>query len=357
MEPRRTVWLEDDGVHLIDQRRLPLELEILVCPTAEAVARAIEGLAVRGAPAIGVTAACGLAVGARELPAADPETFWAGLEQVAARLRRTRPTAVNLFWAIERAMARARQALEGGGPEAARAALAAEARAMADEDVAANRAIGRHGAELVPDGARVLTICNTGALATVDYGTALGVVRAAHEAGKAVSVWVAETRPVLQGARLTTWELARLGIPHTLVVDGAAGHLMRTGRVDLVLSGADRIAGTGDVANKIGTYSLAVLARAHGLPFYVAAPVSTVDLGIPDGEAIEIEERDPAEVTHLAGRALAAPGTPAANPAFDVTPHELVTAIITDRGVVRPPYGPGLRRAVETAGGPPRRSA
>jgi methylthioribose-1-phosphate isomerase len=344
-----TIAYADGAVRLLDQTRLPSQLVIRECRTAAELAEAIRTMQVRGAPAIGIAAAYALALGAREYPGADPAGFRTHLEQVAAVVRATRPTAVNLFWAVARALAVADAALAQGVP-AARAALLAFAERLREQDVALNRQMGAHGAVLIPDGARVLTHCNAGALATGGYGTALGVIRAAVEAGKRVHVWVDETRPFLQGARLTAWELQADGIPLTLITDNMAGHFMARGEVDLVVVGADRIAANGDVANKIGTYTLAVLAHAHGIPFYVAAPLSTVDLSLPDGTTIPIEERAPSEVTHLAGQRIAPEGVAAANPAFDVTPARYVTAIITECGVLRPPYEAALRAAAATAG-------
>src|SRR5579884_769891 len=303
---------------------------------------------VRGAPAIGATAAFGLALVGDQSRASDPAAWLAEVERAAEVLRATRPTAVNLSWALERCLEAARAAAPQG-VEPAKAALRACAQQLADEDARANRQMGQLGSALVPPGARVLTHCNAGALATVEFGTALGVIRAAHEAGKRVHVFVDETRPFLQGARLTAWELEQEGIPYTLITDNMAGHFLARGEIDLVVVGADRIAANGDVANKIGTYSLAVLARAHEIPFYVAAPTSTVDLRIPSGAAIPIEERSPEEVTHFAGQRVAPVGVTAAHPAFDVTPHRYVSAIITERGVHRPPYGPALAAAVRAA--------
>ncbi len=340
MRPLR--WC-DGALELLDQRRLPATEVWLRCTELEDVARAIETMAVRGAPAIGIAAAFGFYLGCRKLGAAA--TAEASRAAVAARLAATRPTAYNLFWALARMEAVARQC-SGLRPDAFLERLCQEAQAIADADVAANRAIGRHGQTVVPDGARVLTHCNAGALATGGYGTALGVLRAAREAGKRLGVLACETRPLLQGARLTAWELGREGMEVTLITDGMAGHFMARGEVDLVLVGADRIAANGDVANKIGTYSLAVLARAHGVPFYVAAPCSTVDLTVPDGAGIVIEERDPDEVLCCGGVRIAPPGATAANPAFDVTPHRYLTGIITDRGLLEPPFSPGLARLV-----------
>jgi methylthioribose-1-phosphate isomerase len=347
----RTLEFDPAGpaLRLIDQTRLPTDTAIVVCRSPDDVAEAIRAMRVRGAPAIGVAAAYGMALGALAFAGDDPDRFLAHLDAVAQRLASTRPTAVNLRWAIERACATARTVAPERGVPAARAALLALAHELAEADVATNRRIGAFGRELVPDGARVLTHCNTGALAAVDYGTALGVIRAAHEAGRSLHVLVDETRPFLQGARLTAWELQRLAIPMTLITDGMAGHFMAQGAVDLVVVGADRIAANGDVANKIGTYGLAVLAQAHALPFYVAAPTSTVDLRLGSGAEIPIEQRAAEEVTTIAGRPIAPPGTPAAHPAFDITPARLVTAIVTEQGVLRPPYERSLREAVERA--------
>jgi len=335
-------------VRLVDQTRLPTEVVEHECRAAADVAEAIRTMRVRGAPAIGVAGAYALALGAREYAGDDPSGFRVHLERVAAEVRATRPTAVNLFWAVARALAVADAALAAGVP-AAREALVDLAERLRAEDVALNRQLGQHGADLVPDNARVLTHCNAGALATAGYGTALGVVRGAVERGKRLHVYVDETRPFLQGARLTAWELQADGIPLTLITDNMAGYFMAQGKVDLVVVGADRIAANGDVANKIGTYSLAVLAHAHGIPFYVAAPTSTVDLSLATGESIPIEERSADEVTHFAGRRVAPEGIGVANPAFDVTPHRYVTAIVSEQGVLRPPFGPALAAAVRAA--------
>jgi methylthioribose-1-phosphate isomerase len=334
-----TLRWSDAGLVLLDQRRLPEREEYLLCATALEVAHAIEALAVRGAPAIGCAAAFGLALAAHTTGARDAAALAGEIEAAAKRLAATRPTAVNLFWAIERMRRRLAAALAGPGasPLRLRAALLAEAQAILAEDVAACRALGRHGAALVSEGARILTHCNAGALATGGYGTALGVVRAAVEAGRHVSVLADETRPFLQGARLTAWELAKDGIPVAVVTDGMPAHLMRRGEVDLVIVGADRVAANGDVANKIGTYGLALVARAHGIPFYVAAPVSTIDPATADGDAIPIEERGREEVARLAGTQLVPDGVPVRHPAFDVTPAALVTALVTERGVVHAP--------------------
>jgi methylthioribose-1-phosphate isomerase len=328
---------EDGRLALIDQTRLPTEEVERSCGSWPEVAEAIRSLVVRGAPAIGVAAAFGVVLAARASRATARSTLLADVEEAIKGLAVTRPTAVNLFWALDR-MRRTAEA----GPElsvgALRDRLLVEAQAILAEDLAANRAMGAHGAALVPEHARLLTHCNAGALATAGYGTAVGVIRAAHELGRLALVWVDETRPVMQGSRLTAWELAKEGIPHRLISDVAAGFVMKRGEVDLVVTGADRIAANGDTANKIGTYSVAVLARHHRIPFYVAAPCSTIDPSIPTGDSIVIEERDAAEVRGVAGRQTAPTASPVFNPAFDVTPAELITAIITERGVVRPPY-------------------
>lgn len=335
---------EESFLELLDQTALPHETRYLKCYDYSGVAAAIKRLAVRGAPAIGAAAAYGLVLAAKNIMArSSREDFIAGVEIAARELAATRPTAVNLRWALDRLIKRL-YAVEAVDPGALYDILLGEAHAIYREDVADNRKMGCYGQELIPDGARILTHCNAGALATAGYGTALGVVRAAREAGKAVSVYAGETRPLLQGARLTAWELLREGIPVTLITDNMAGYLMAKGKVDLVIVGADRIAANGDVANKIGTYSLAVLAEKHGLPFYVAAPVSTIDMSLTSGGEIPIEERDPAEVTHMAGRPLAPVGVNVWNPAFDITPHHMVTAIITDRGIVRATYRENLMK-------------
>ena len=326
-----------DCLRLLDQTRLPGEERTREYRRWEDVADAIRTLVVRGAPAIGVAAAFGIALAARQSRAATVDDLLADLDVALKGLAATRPTAVNLFWALDRMR---RTALEARGAtiEGVRARLLAEAEAILAEDVAANRALGDHGAELVAPGARILTHCNAGALATAGYGTALGVIRSAHAQGKVALVWVDETRPVMQGSRLTAWEMVREGIPHRLIADVVAASLMARGQVDLVVTGADRIAANGDTANKIGTYALAVLAKHHGVPFYIAAPFSTIDPAIVSGREIVIEERDAAEVRHVGGQPTAPEGSPVYNPAFDVTPAALITAIVTDRGVYRPPY-------------------
>ncbi len=342
-----TIELKDDVVVMVDQRKLPSTETYVTCRTAGDVARAIKSMVIRGAPAIGVAAAMGVALGMRRSTAPGTRRFTTEFQKTCDLLAATRPTAVNLFWAIERMKATfAAAAQAGASVEDLKARLVAEARAIHDEDVEACRRIGRFGADLVPDGARILTHCNAGALATAGYGTALGVVRGAVEQGKRVSVLADETRPFLQGARLTAWELTRDGIETTLITDNMAGALMRLGHVDLVVVGADRIAANGDVANKVGTYTVAVLAREHGLPFYVAAPLSTIDLATPDGSAIPIEERNEREVTHLAGTRIAPEGVRVRNPAFDVTPARFVTGIVTERGVALPPYDASLAALV-----------
>jgi methylthioribose-1-phosphate isomerase len=324
-------------VRLLDQRALPQRVQFLDCTTVKELVDAIRSLAVRGAPALGAAGAYGVALAAATVATAS------GVRAAATRVARARPTAVNLAWGVERGLA----AFAAGGA----AAALAEARAIAAADVAANRALGGFGAPLLGDGARVLTHCNTGSLATVGYGTALGVIRAAAESGTALHVWVDETRPLLQGARLTAWELDRLGIPYTVVADVMAGSLLATGDVDAVIVGADRIAANGDVANKIGTYSLAVLAHHHRVPFYVAAPTTTVDLRTPDGDAIAIEERDADEVLHFASVRTTPRRARAANRAFDVTPSSLVTAIVTERGVAHRPLRRSLRALVAAGEG------
>jgi methylthioribose-1-phosphate isomerase len=338
-----TIEWQDDAVVMVDQRKLPAREVYVRCRTAAEVARAIKTMVIRGAPAIGVAAAMGLALGMRRSRATGTRQFAAEFQKTAELLGGTRPTAVNLFWAIERMKACfARTAHAGGSVNEIRAALVAEATAIHDEDVASCRAIGAHGAAVLPRDARVLTHCNAGALATAGYGTALGVIRAAAEAGRLAMVFADETRPFLQGARLTAWELVREGIPTTVITDSMAGSLMRQGRVDVVVVGADRIAANGDFANKIGTYPVAVLAREHGVPFYVAAPWSTIDLATPDGSRIPIEERSAREVTHVGATLIAPEQARIYNPAFDVTPAALVTGIITERGIHRPPYQESL---------------
>lgn len=343
IEEIRTIeWLADGGVRMLDQTRLPCEEVYVECRDAEAVAEAIRSLRIRGAPALGVAAAMGLALGAQRLDARDVTSFLRDLRTIADMLARTRPTARNLSWGLERILTVAEKHRDLPLP-VLKTRLAEEAVKMHHEDIACNRAMGEHGQQLIKSGDTILTHCNTGALATVGYGTGLGVIRAAWEQGKRIQVLVDETRPVLQGARLTTWELNRLGIPSRLITDSMAGDFMRRGQVQAVVVGADRIALNGDVANKIGTYALAVLCRYHRVPFYVAAPVSTIDAALPTGDQIPIEERAPGEITSIAGIAIAPDGFPVANPAFDVTPAELVTALITDQGVLYPPFADAIQ--------------
>jgi len=337
-----TIRWTPDGVVMIDQTRLPLETVYVTAKTYGEVAEAIRTMIIRGAPAIGVAAAMGVALGALH-----SEDLAGDMPTICRTLAETRPTAVNLFWAIER-MRKLYEALAQLPPAAIREALVEEAKRIRLDDIAINEAIGRHGAPLVPDGKTVLTHCNAGALATAGFGTALGVIRAAVRAGKHIDVFADETRPFLQGARLTAWELQQDGIPTTVITDSMAGHFLKSGRIGCVIVGADRIAANGDVANKIGTYSVAVLAKESQVPFYVAAPVSTLDLALDSGERIPIEERAAKEVTHVQGVRVAAEGIMIANPAFDVTPHRYVTAIITERGVARAPYQESLRAIVES---------
>jgi len=399
----RTIFWQDDAVVMIDQRALPIVERYVTCTDYREVIAAIKDLTVRGAPAIGVAAALGIALGVRSLPDASPAMIRDSFDEICNQFAAARPTARNLFWGIERmkrcfdetlahlpggdeksrlsaaapsspskrsSSAKRRDAektlslfpgdaIDNGalgekvpvGKEAAgllmpiRQALIAEAIRIGEEDIAINRRLGVNGRDLIPDGARILTHCNAGALATAGYGTALGVIRAAWEDGKKLHVYVDETRPVLQGARLTAWELMRENIPCTLIADNMAGFLMKQGKVDLVIVGADRIAANGDTANKIGTYAVAVLARAHGIPLYIAAPLSTIDPAIADGSLIPIEERDPAELTHCGGVRTAPEGVSVWNPSFDVTPHDLIAAIITEAGVIRPPFEEGIRKA------------
>jgi methylthioribose-1-phosphate isomerase len=335
-----TIQWTPEGVVMIDQTKIPAEETYVTCTDSHQVAEAIRSMVIRGAPAIGVAAAMGVAIGvekANRTQPLDPQ-----VEAICAELAGTRPTAVNLFWAIDR-MKKLYGQLRGKPYEEIRDTLIREAILVREEDIAINRAIGKHGAELIPDGATVLTHCNAGALATAGYGTALGVIRAAVEAGKKVDVFADETRPFLQGARLTVWELQHDNIPATLITDNMAGHFLRAGKIACIVVGADRIAANGDVANKIGTYSVAVLAKENNIPFYVAAPISTLDLTLATGDLIPIEERAAGEVTHVFGVPIAPKGTEVRNPAFDVTPNRYVTAIITEKGVARAPYEKSLR--------------
>ena len=344
-----TIDIQDDVLVMVDQRKLPAQEIYVRCRTAPEVAKAIRTMVIRGAPAIGVAAAYGIALGMKRSTAKGTNQFAVEFQKICDLMAGTRPTAVNLFWAIDRLKAAfAAGAQSGESPEELAARLMREAQAIHDEDVANCRAMGAHGAAIMPDGGRVLTHCNAGALATAGYGSALGVIRAAVEQGKKIAVFADETRPFLQGARLTAWELVRDGINTTVITESMAGPLMRAGEIDVVVVGADRIAANGDTANKIGTYTVAVLAHEHKIPFYVAAPISTVDLNTPTGDAIPIEERDQREVSHLGTARLTPEGAHIRNPAFDVTPHRYITGIITERGILRPPYSDSLKTAVET---------
>jgi methylthioribose-1-phosphate isomerase len=360
----RHIWWEDAGpspealgqpgsgdgathgaLFLLDQRLLPAQEVAVRCDNVADVARAIKTMQVRGAPAIGCTAAYGMVLALQEGGSRVAADMIAGLAAAKEQLDQARPTAVNLAWATRRMLEVAERSSDADY-DATHRALINEAHAILAEDLAMCLAMGRHGSDLIPLRGHVLTHCNAGGLATAGYGTALAPIRLAHEQGRSVHVYVDETRPFLQGARLTAWELQRAGVPLTLITDNMAGYFMRRGEIDCVIVGADRIVANGDTANKIGTYSLAVLARAHGIPFYVAAPSSTVDFALAHGDAIPIEQRDPAEVTTLAGQPIAPDGVQAAHPAFDVTPHELITAIITERGVVYPPFEENLHRVL-----------
>jgi len=345
----KTVEWTKDGVRMLDQRLLPEQETYLMLRSYDEVAEAIKKMVIRGAPAIGVSAAMGIALGASQSVGTSVADLEDDLLYICDVMAKTRPTAINLFWAIERMRATFERAkTTTTNVEEVKKVLVAEALAIFDEDITANRAIGKFGGPLLPDGATVLTHCNAGALATAgDYGTALGVIRGARDAGKKIAVIADETRPFLQGLRLTAWELAKDEIPVTVITDNMAGHVMKSGKVDVVVVGADRIAGNGDTANKIGTYMVAVLAREHNIPFYVAAPLTTLDLKLKSGEEIPIEERDAKEVTHIREYQLAPDGINVHNPAFDVTPNHLITAIITDKGVARPPYDETLKQLFE----------
>src|SRR5215469_264618 len=342
----KTLEWTADGVRFIDQTKLPTEEVYVNCRTYQEVAAAIRDMIVRGAPAIGVAAAMGVALGIQQSSARDKQSLRREFDQISTVISETRPTAVNLFWAIRR-MREKLDSLAGRPLPEIKTALVHEAQQMYLEDIAANEAMGRHGATLMPNSGGVLTHCNAGALATCGYGTALGVIRAAVEQGKKIHVYADETRPFLQGSRLTAWELMKDGIPITVISDNMAGSMMRQGKIGAIVVGADRIAANGDVANKIGTYTLAVLAKEHGIPFYVAAPFSTVDLNTPDGSRIPIEQRNSREVTHIAGRQMVPEGVSVENPAFDVTPAKYIAAIITERGVARAPYAESLRQLAE----------
>jgi methylthioribose-1-phosphate isomerase len=345
-----TIDWQDDVVIMVDQRKLPTQELYVRCRTPQEVAKAIRTMVIRGAPAIGVAAAMGIALGVKRSKAKGTTHLAVEFQKMCDLMAATRPTAVNLFWAIDRmkrVFAEAAQA--GASPDEIAQRLEKAARAIHDEDVASCKAMGVHGSTVVPDGAHVLTHCNAGALATAGYGSALGVIRAAVERGKHVAVFADETRPFLQGARLTAWELVREGIETTVITESMAGPLMQDKEIDLVIVGADRIAANGDVANKIGTYTVAVLAREHSIPFYVAAPVSTIDISTPDGARIPIEERDQREVSHFGSSRVTPEGARIRNVAFDITPHRYITGIITERGICHPPYAQSLRLAV--AGG------
>jgi methylthioribose-1-phosphate isomerase len=338
----KTLEWTSQGVRFIDQTRLPTEEVYVTCGTHQEVATAIRDMVVRGAPAIGVAAAMGIALGVKQSSAPDVAALRTEFGQICRAMGETRPTAVNLFWAIRR-MHKKFESVAAQGVHQIKITLAEEAQQMLLEDIAANQAMGRHGAALMPSSGGVLTHCNAGALATCGYGTALGVIRSAIDSGKKLHVFADETRPFLQGSRLTAWELMKDGIQTTVIADNMAGAMMRQGKINAVIVGADRIAANGDVANKIGTYTVAVLAKEHGIPFYVAAPWSTVDMNTPTGEQIPIEQRSPKEVTHHAGKQVAPDGVLVENPAFDVTPNRYVTAIITERGVARQPLADALK--------------
>jgi methylthioribose-1-phosphate isomerase len=344
----KTLEWTSQGVRFIDQTRLPTEEVYVTCTTHQEVAAAIRDMVVRGAPAIGVAAAMGIALGVKHSRAQDVATLRTEIGQICRTMGETRPTAVNLFWAIRR-MQQKFESVAHQGVQQIKITLADEAQQMLVEDIAANQAMGRHGATLMPSSGGVLTHCNAGALATCGYGTALGVIRAAIDSGKKLHVFADETRPFLQGSRLTAWELMKDGIQTTVIADNMAGAMMRQGKIKVVVVGADRIAANGDVANKIGTYTVAVLAKEHSIPFYVAAPWSTVDMNMPSGEGIPIEQRSHKEVTHHAGKQVAPDGVLVENPAFDVTPNKYVTAIVTERGIARAPFGESLKDLATTS--------
>jgi len=339
----QTLEWTDQGVRFIDQTKLPTEETYVNCTTYQEVADVIRNMVVRGAPAIGVSAAMGIALGVKNSKAENAGDLKRDFDQICDVIGKTRPTAVNLFWAIKRMQQKFEMLRVRPIPQIQQS-LIEEAQRMHAEDIAINQAMGKHGAALMPANGGVLTHCNAGALATAGYGTALGVIRAAVEAGKKIQVYADETRPFLQGARLTAWELVKDGIPTTVISDNMSGAMMRQGKIGAVIVGADRIAANGDVANKIGTYTVAVLAKEHGIPFYVAAPISTVDLETPDGSKIPIEQRNAAEVTHFAGKLVTPEGVSVENPAFDVTPAKYVTAIVTERGIARSPYEESLKQ-------------
>jgi len=344
----QTLEWTDLGVRFLDQTKLPMEETYVACTTHQQVADVIRNMVVRGAPAIGVAAAMGIALGVKNSKAETVGELKKDFDQICETIRQTRPTAVNLFWAIRR-MQEKFERNRIYPVSQIKQTLVDEAKRMHAEDIAANQAMGRHGATLMPSEGGVLTHCNAGALATCGYGTALGVIRAAVESGKKIHVFADETRPFLQGSRLTAWELKKDGIPTTVISDNMAGAMMKQGKIGAIVVGADRIAANGDVANKIGTYTVAVLAREHEIPFYVAAPFSTIDMETPDGGEIPIEQRNPREVTHIAGKQMVPDGVEIENPAFDVTPAKYVTAIITERGIARAPYEDSLRKLSEEA--------
>ena len=350
----QTLEWTDKGVRFIDQTKLPTEETYVNCTTYQQVADVIRNMVVRGAPAIGVSAAMGIALGVKNSKAESTGDLKRDFDQICDVIGKTRPTAVNLFWAIRRMQSKFETLRVRPIPQIKQAFIE-EAQRMHAEDIAINQAMGKHGAALMPASGGVLTHCNAGALATAGYGTALGVIRAAVEQGKKINVYADETRPFLQGARLTAWELVKDGIPTTVISDNMSGAMMRQGKIGAVIVGADRIAANGDVANKIGTYTVAVLSKEHGIPFYVAAPISTIDLETPDGSKIPIEQRNPAEVTTIAGRQMTPDGVQIENPAFDVTPAKYVTAIVTERGIARAPYEHSLaglvRNSDESAAG------
>jgi methylthioribose-1-phosphate isomerase len=343
----KTIELKGDRVRILDQRKLPQEVRYLDCRSASSVAEAIRTMAIRGAPAIGVAAAIGIALAAKKTRSSSPQVFTKTVERVCQEMRETRPTAVNLFWAVDR-MEKILKRVENDGVEETKKNLVREALQILKTDIEVNRKIGEYGKRLIKNGDGVLTHCNAGALATGGYGTALGVIYAARDQGKKFQVFVDETRPMLQGCRLTAWELVQEKIPTTLITDNMAGVLMKKGLVDLVVVGADRIARNGDTANKIGTYGLAVLSKSHDIPFYVAAPTSTLDLSLVSGEEIPIEERSTAEVTHFCGYPIAPKGVKAFNPAFDVTPHSFINGIITEKGIIWKPFNKNLKKMSAT---------
>jgi methylthioribose-1-phosphate isomerase len=338
---------DGDAVAILDQRILPHKERFIRCTSPNQVISAITNMAIRGAPAVGVAGAMALAMGARSLKTSDPKIFRKKFSQLCEKVKTARPTGNNLSWAVEKVYSVLME-----NPRATVSDLRAKIRQMADfilsKDVIDNQAIGAHGRQVIPSGARILTYCNAGALATADYGTAIGVIRSAHAADSSLQVYACETRPFLQGSRLTAYELMRAGIAVTLITDNSVGSLVKQKKVDVVVVGADRIAANGDAANKIGTYMVAVLAHLHGIPFYIAAPTSTIDPTLADGQAIPIEQRDPREVTHFHGRLVAPRGVRALNPAFDVTPHGFITGIITEKGILNKPYGRAIRKALET---------